>query len=104
MTFRSLTVEAPSDRESAHAPFALGMEGTLIASLNTYTFPKSAVVYAKEHGLHIDYIDNCWACVAIDGLTLKGFLAFGRDTELDLELLTDKIDEAGWYVVTEEEF
>ena len=104
MTFRSLTVEAHSDRESAHAPFAFGIEGTLIASLNAYTFPKSAVVYAKEQGLNIDYVDNCWACVAMDGLTLKGFLAFGRDTELDLELLTAKIDEAGWYVVTEEEF
>ena len=101
MTFKSLFIESHPNRESAHATYVPGVSVNrqVVCSLNAYTFPASAVRFATEHGLTVDYVDNAWARIALNGCLLKRFLAYGGETEP-----VAHIDEQGWYVLTEEEF
>jgi len=104
MTFRSLSIASHESRLSAHETFGATNSSSHLFSLNAYTFPASAVVFAKEHELTIDYVDNAWARIAMDGKLLKQFLAYGAETEPDLEMCLAKIQDDKWYLVSEEEF
>ena len=104
MTFRSLTIEAHPDRESAYANYLPGCNYETVCSLNAVTFPQSAVVFAMNHNLFVYYVDNCWARVAIDGRLVKTFMSLGLGTEPGLAAHLVKIADDGWYVIEEEEF
>ena len=82
----------------------IGADYSVFASLNAYTFPKSAMVFAKEHDLVVGHVDGAWARVALSGQHLSQFLAFGADTECDLPDLCAKVKLDGWYVINDEEF
>jgi hypothetical protein len=104
LTFKSLYIESHPSRESAHADYVRGVRYEVVCSLNAITFPKSAVVFAKEHSLAVYYVDNAWARVAIDGRLLKQFMAFGAKTEIGLDPHLARIRDDRWYVIEEEEF
>lgn len=104
MTYKSLIIESHSSRESAHAPYVVGVNQPAIISLNAYSFPKSATRFAKEKGLDIFYVDNAWLRTAIDGRLLKEFLAHGTATEPSYAEYIAKIDDDRWYVIQEEEY
>lgn len=104
MTFKSLIIESHRSRESAHADYVPGVNFPVFCSLNAFTFPKSAEVFATEHSLAIYYVDNAWARVAINGHLLKQFMAFGARTEIGLDAHLANIQEKGWYVINDEEF
>lgn len=104
MTYKSLIIESHPSRESAHAPYVVGANRPAIISLNAYSFPKSATRYAKEKGLDIFYVDNAWLRIAIDGVCLREFLAYGSATEPSYDEYIAKINDDRWYVIQEEEY
>jgi hypothetical protein len=104
LTFHSLTIERHPSRESAQAPFGAGESYGRLQSLNAFTFPKPLWAFAKEQGLDVSHVDNAWVRVAMDGHVLKQFMAYGDQTERDLEGQIALVDDHESFVVNEEEF
>ncbi len=106
MTFRSLYVEEHADQASATTPHVSGSPraASLFCSLNAYTWPISALFFADEHDLHTDYVDNCWALVAMDGKKLRLFLKAGAEVDRDVPGILERVRDDRWYVINEEEF
>ena len=104
MTYQSLYVESHEDQGGARAAYKSGTVRNVIITLNAYSFPKRASAFAQAEGLNVDYVDNAWTRIAIDGRLLKIFLAYGHATEPSLELYLGKVDDDSWYVINEEEF
>lgn len=104
MTFRSLIIEEHSDAASAQAPYVAGANHPRFGSLNAYTWSFSAEVFAKAHDLAIDYVDNCWARVALPAPLLRVFLEMGGDGDPDWEELAGRVVDSRWFVINEEEF
>ena len=104
MTFQSLYVEEYESREAACADYVSGQESQMFASLNAYSWLGSPEIFAKERGLPIYYVDNCWCRVAVNAADLREFLKLGVGTELELERLILSVSDERWYVITEEEF
>lgn len=104
MTYRSLIVEEHETRESATAVFVAGGHYKIFALLNAFTWPSPAWAFARDNDLSTDYVDNCWLRVALDAHTLRGFLALGAKTELNIGELIDRVENGHWYVINEEEF
>jgi len=78
MTFRSLFVQEYPDKASATMPYSSSNpQVPVFCSLNAYTWPAPAWAFAREHKQHVDYVDNCWLLVALDGSMLKHFLRGG---------------------------
>ena len=100
MTFMSIFVEKHSSEESAKAPYVSGASHEVFGSVNAYTWPHPVYKFAEENGLAIDWVDNCWIRVCVDGAQLKAFLAAGESTLGD----HDKIGDSDWFVINEEEF
>ena len=104
MTYRSLIIEEHLDAASASALYTVGANGRRFGSLNAYTWTLSAAAFAKTHNLATDYVDNCWARVALPAALLKAFLEQGRAGDPDSHRLVDRIVEGRWFVINEEEF
>ena len=104
MTYRSLFVEEHPSRESATAPYELGRDAPLFCRLNPYTWPISALIFAREHQLHTDYVDNCWVLVAVDATMLRSFLGAGAGGDADVQSTIARVNDNRWYVINEEEF
>ena len=103
MTYRSLQVEEYRDKLTAEAPDSAKNAQTFV-SLNAYTFPASAEAWGRQRGHAITYIDNAWVRVAVDAIALREFLNFGKETEIGLEAVLDRVDDNKSYVIEEEEF
>ena len=85
MTFRSLFVQEHPNRASATEPYSSHNEqAPVFCSLQAYTWPTSAKGFADEHKLHVDYVDNCWLLIALDGSMLKRFLRAGAAVDSDV--------------------
>lgn len=106
MTFRSLYVEEHPDRASATAPYDIGSAGAapLFCFLDAYTWPASALAFAREHDLHTDYVDNCWLLVAVDATMLRAFLQTGVGADPNVPNIIARVRDHHWYVINEEEF
>jgi len=107
MTFRSLFVEEHPSQASATTPYvdwASKPDVPLFCSLNAYTWPTSAWGFAREHNLHMDYVDNCWLLVAVDAEMLRKFLNAGRTEDADVPGILERVTDDHWYVINEEEF
>ncbi len=63
-----------------------------------------ALAFAREHELHTDYVDNCWALVALDAKMLRKFLNTGCNRDSDVPGILDRVNDDYWYVINEEEF
>jgi len=106
MTYRSLFVEEHPNRVSATIPHdtKVGRNAPLFCWLDTDTWPISALAFAEEHNLHIDYVDNCWLLVALDAATLKQFLRAGQSSDSNVAAILERVKDEHWYVINEEEF
>ncbi len=99
LIFRSLSIEVHSSRESVITPYVAGGEYSAIARLNAYTWRGDSVTYAKDRGLPIDYIDNCWSRAAMSGSDLRPFLQMGAASARDAADLLRSVDDLMWYVI-----
>lgn len=104
MTFRSLWVEIGSKGGKAEDRPCDESACAVLFSLNAFTFPGSLGVFAEQKGVMQTYVDNAWLRVAMDGAALKEFVALGEATEIELHRKADLIDDAHWYLVSDEEF
>lgn len=93
-------MERHASQAAAMAPHATGKDYDIFGSLNAHTWPLSLKVFADVNGLSIDWVDNCWIRVCVDGAQLKAFLAAG-DSKLGNQ---PNIGNSDWFVINEEEF
>ena len=77
MTFRTLSLEEYDDEETARQSYERGASTPAIIGLNAYTWPTPAAVFAKQHGLPIEYIDNAWIRVVVTAAMARRFLESG---------------------------
>ncbi len=101
MTFKSIFVEKHASHDAAKAPHVTGANYEIFGSLDAYTWPHSLKVFADENGLSIDWVDNCWIRVCVNGSQLRSFLALGND---ELTAMAAEARSTDWYVINEEEF
>ena len=104
MTFQSLMIETYPDSASAKAPYQPGVHGEVFASLNAYSFPRSAWVFAKANNLDVIEVDNCWIRVPLPGSKLREFLNCESPGDPDLPDIAARIEDDAWYLLSEEEF
>ena len=106
MTYRSLFIEEHPDRASATILYdsKLKRGAPLFCFLNAQTWPTSALAFAEEHELHVDYVDNCWLLVALDAAKLRLFLSGGQASDPNVAAILERVKDDHWYVVNEEEF
>lgn len=104
LTFRSLFIEEHATRESALTPYVTGGAYMVIAWLNAVTWRANSVVFAREGGFPIDYVDNCWSRVAFSGTDLRHFLQMGAAGDPAAARLLKFLGDQKWYVINEEEF
>jgi hypothetical protein len=100
MTFKSIFVEKHESEIAAKAPYVSGANYSIFGSLNAYTWPHSLKVFADENGLAIDWVDNCWIRVCVNGSQLRSFLALGNE----LTAMAAEARSTDWYVINEEEY
>jgi len=53
--------------------------------------------------LHVDYVDNCWILVALDGSMLQRFLHAGQAADPMSRLFLGRVEEDRWYVINQED-
>jgi len=104
MTYRSLYVQEHPDEASATAPYLFANQAPVFCWLNAQTWPAPAWAFAREHDLHVDYVDNCWMLVALNGSMLKRFLRAGQAADPNVSAILERVQEDRWYVINEEEF
>lgn len=100
MTFQSMFVEKHDSHESAKAPYVTGANYKIFGSVDAYRWRHSLKVFADENGLPIDWVDNCWIRVCVNGSQLRSFLALGEE----LTAMAAQARSTDWYVINEEEF
>jgi hypothetical protein len=101
MTYRTLFVVEYPDRESATAPYdreAANQAPTFFLDTDNWG---SALWFAKERNLPVDYVDNCWLLVPVNATLAREFLSMV--TEADSAVI-ERIDDERWYGINEEEF
>lgn len=100
MTFRSLFVEKHGGRAAAMEPHVTGRAYAILGALDAHTWPLPLKTFAEMNGLSIDWVDNCWIRVCVNGTQLKAFLAAGDGKLGDRANMGD----SNWFVINEEEF
>ncbi|MEO5938317.1 MAG: hypothetical protein ABIQ43_04835 [Sphingomonas sp.] len=104
MTFRSLTIEKHHSQAEATKAYSFEHKPNFLGSLNAYAWPASAVGFANACDLPIDYVDNCWVRVAVNGASLREFLQLGRAVDPAASEMPNNLNDDDWYVIQEEEF
>lgn len=104
MTYRSLVIEEHPDRQSAARTYVAGENAPKFCTLNAYTWPAPAWKFAEENKLEVSSVNNCWLRLPIDGPSLRLFLAKGVGSNPEVGELLDRVNDAHWYVINDEEF
>ncbi len=106
MTYRSLFIQEHPNEASATTPYDTmsKRDAPLLCFLDADTWPISALGFAHENELHIDYVDNCWLLVALDAAMLKRFLRAGQASDFNVAAILERVKNDHWYVINDEEF
>lgn len=104
MTYQSLTIEEHSNQRTATAAYRYDGEYKAFASLNAFTWPGSALSFAEDNDLAVDYVDNCWLRVAMNAENMRKFLSVGAECHPEAFGTIEKVCDDCWYVINEEEF
>lgn len=81
-----------------------GADYNVVSRLNAYTWPADSMNFARERGLPIGYVDNCWSRVALSGADLREFLKLGAAGDQAATNLLKSLVNDDWYVINDEEF
>ena len=100
MTYMSIFVERHPSEASARAPYVTGAGREIFGSVDAYRWPHPLHKFANENGIAIDWVDNCWIRVCVNGSQLRSFLAYGNE----LTAMAAEAKSTDWYVINEEEF